>query len=115
MADITVIRGDDNTINLTISDSNGAVNITGMTVFFTVKNVSDINKTTANCALIKKDVTAHTDPTHGITEVVLNSTDTDLSEGTYYWDLQLKTAGGAISSTTRGNFIVTTDVTRRTS
>ena len=114
MADITVIRGDDSTIGVTFHDSAGAdIDITTSTVFFTVKDPNDLTKTNDDCALISEKVTVHTDPTHGKTAIPLTSTDTDLPEATYAWDLQIKTLGGAISSVLRGDFIVVTDVTRR--
>ena len=66
MSKIEVIRGDDITINATFKDDNGdAINITGYTVFFTVKD--NYTSTTDSAALISKTVTSHTSPTTGAT------------------------------------------------
>jgi len=114
MSKITVIRGDDVTLNATFKDENGtAINITGYTVFFTVK--SDLTATTDTGALISKTVTGHSSPTTGQTTVSLTSTDTNLAEGNYYYDFQTKDGSNKISSTDRGTFVVKTDVTRRIS
>lgn len=114
MADITIIRGDTQTVGVTFTDSTGAaVNLTDCTVFFTVKNKCDIGKDSDDCALIRKTVTSHSDPTHGITSVPLTSTDTNLAEGDYYWDLQVKTLSNNISSTIKGIFKIVNDVTKR--
>jgi hypothetical protein len=114
MSKIEVIRGDDITINATFKDDNGdAINITGYTVFFTVKD--NYTSTTDSAALISKTVTTHSSPTTGATTFDLSNTDTNLSEGDYYYDFQLKDTTNKISSTQRGIFSVSLDVTRRTS
>lgn len=115
MNEITVIRGDDDTIGVTFTDSTGTViDITGYTVFFTVKNTVDLDRINDDCALIQKTVTSHPDPTNGETTISLTKTDTDLAEGTYSYDLQVKNIAGSISTVVPGDFIVITDVTRRT-
>lgn len=112
---IKVIRGDDETIDITFSNSDGTpFNITGYTVFFTVKKECDIDiaDTTDAKAIIKKSVTSHTNPTAGQTKISLSSTDTNQLPGIYYWDLQLVKLG-VVSSTQRGEIEFTTDITRR--
>ena len=104
-------------VTATFKYSDGsAFNITGYTVLFTVKKECDIDvvDTTDTKALIKKTVTTHSDPTHGITIIPLTSTDTNQLPGIYYWDLQL-VKSGIVSSTQRGELEVTTDITRRVS
>lgn len=114
MSKITVIRGDDITLNATFKDENGtAINITGYTIFFTVKD--NYTSTDDTSALISKTVTSHSDPTNGKTLITLSKTDTNLSEGNYYYDFQTKDGSGNISSTERGTFVINLDVTRRTS
>ena len=111
MNTLEIIRGDDETITVTFKDAAGTViNITGYTVYFTVK--SNLNMTDAD-AEIKKDITNHSDPTHGKTQIDLTSTDTAIASGVYYWDLQLKNSQGEISSTEKGEFKIVQDVTTR--
>lgn len=114
MSKIEIIRGDDVTINATFTDENGdAMNITGYTVFFTVKD--NFTSTDDTGALISKTVTTHTFPLLGQTSISLSNTDTNLAEADYYYDFQLKDTSNKIASTQRGILAVTWDVTRRTS
>lgn len=110
---IQVIRGDDVTLNLTCKDNDGnPIDITGYTVFFTVKE--NINDPDAD-AVISKQTTSHSNPTAGITTIDLSETDTDQCEAVYDYDFQLKDSSNKISSTIRGPFEVVRDVTIRTS
>lgn len=114
MSKIEVIRGDDVTLNATFQDENGqAINLTGCTVFFTVKD--NYTSTDDTAALISKTVTAHTFPLLGQTSIDLTNTDTNLPEADYYYDFQLKDVSNKITSTQRGLLAITWDVTRRTS
>lgn len=108
---LKVIKGDDSTITVTFKNNGVVVNITSYTVFFTVKKkLSDVDAD----AVIKKDITSHTDPTNGKTSIVLTSVDTGKTPGSYYWDLQLKAPSGAIASTQYGVLEILQDVTIRT-
>lgn len=118
MATVTlnVFKGDDKTWNLVFTDSAGdPINLTGQTIFFTVKtNQTD----TDSLALIKKEITSHTDETDGKSRLVLSNTDTDLDAKEYFFDLQLVSSSGTVTTLLPkagiGKFVVTQDVTRRT-
>ena len=114
MATLSVYRGDSKTYNLTFTDGGTALDITGYTIFFTVKVIVDDSADDTN-AVISKTVTSHTDPTNGITEIVLSPTDTDIDVGTYDYDMQYKTDTGDIVTFEKGNYKILADVTRRTS
>ena len=112
-----VIRGDTNSLNVTFTnDVDGVrtpIDITGATVFFTVKKVGadDADDSTA---VIEKQQTYHTDPTLGKTTIYLDPVDTqDLEPGVYEFDFQLKNADGAITSTIRNSMEILKDITRR--
>jgi hypothetical protein len=110
---LTAIKGDTTIFELTITDQDGvAVNLTGATVFLTVKTKP--NDTDAS-AILKKDVTAHTDPTHGITRVILSNTEMNIAPGAYYYDIQVKSSAGLIQSIASDSFRVIQDITTRTS
>lgn len=114
---IKIIRGDDETIDAVFKHSDGTVfDITGYTVFFTVKKECeiDVSDSMDATAVIKKSVVNHTAPTLGQTKITLNSTDTNQAPGIYYWDLQL-VKNGIVSSTQRGELELSTDITRRVS
>jgi len=106
---ILIYRGDDEAFKLTFTDSAGsAVDITGYTVWMTVKtNETD---TDAN-AQIQKKVTSHTNASGGISQVDMTDDDTDISIGTYYYDIQIKDGSGLITTILKAKFIVEQDIT----
>lgn len=115
MADLTIIRGDNTTIELTYQDSDSnAIDLTGATVFFTVKSAIDADATDAN-AIIQKDVTSHADAANGRSDIELSDSDTDVALGEYLGDIQIKNAAGDIISSQVFTVQVKGDVTRRTS
>jgi hypothetical protein len=111
MAELTLIKGDDKTFTLNFKDSSDvAIDITGYTVFFTVK----VKKTDSDAnAIIKKDITTHSDPTNGQTQLVLTSSDTTKNAAIYYYDIQLKTDTDEIKTVSIGTLNIQQDVTIR--
>lgn len=108
---LTIIKRDSISFRLTCKDSCGnAIDITGYTVYFTVKSLANISSGD-NTATIQKIVTSHTDPESGITHIALTSTDTNVDAGTYYYDIQIKTTTGAISSCVKGQIEIIQDIT----
>jgi len=105
-----LIRGDDHTFALEFKQDGVPKNITGWTVFLTVKkNIDDLD---AN-AVISKTVTSHTDPTNGKTEISIADTETDPLCGIYYYDIQYKDLAGIIKTVMLGTLNFYKDVTRR--
>lgn len=111
-SDMQVIRRDDVAFEITFKDSDGvAIDITGATVFFTVKKrITDPDSE----AVISKTITSFTDPTNGLATLQLSNTDTDITPGKYVFDIQLKTVDNKIASSSSANFFVNQDVTIRT-
>jgi hypothetical protein len=109
-----VKRGDTRNIDVTFYQSDGVTpyDITGGTVFFTVNSSSAPADDLA--AAISKNVTSHTEPTSGRSRIALTPSDTNITPGTYYYDVQLKDANGNILSSKQDKFVVLADVTRRT-
>jgi hypothetical protein len=109
---LDIKRGDSKSYTLTFRDEEGSViDITGWTVFFTVKDkIDDTDET----AVLKKTITSHTDPTNGKTKIELSSTDTNLV-GNYIYDIQIKKDTNEINTILEGNITFAKDVTRRTS
>lgn len=107
-----VIRGDDSDFELTFTDVDGEViDLTGGTVFFTVKD----NKGDTDAeAVITTEIDTFEAPETGICTLSLSSTETDITTGDYWYDIQLKDSLGRISSTYAGKFIVSKDITLRT-
>ena len=107
-ADLYLIRGDSQSINFSVN-----MDITGYTLFFTAKSALPTGNDDSD-AVIEVEVTEHTDPTNGITVIPLSATDTNITPGTYYYDIQLVKDGNVISIPPR-KLIVGYDITRRTS
>ena len=101
MAKLTTYKENTLPIELTFT----GIDLTGATVYFTVKTAAD-NDATDSTALIKKDITSHTDAVDGATEIVLPPTDTDIAVGKYKYDIKLKKADGSQATTQVGDFIV---------
>jgi hypothetical protein len=113
MAKLSSRRGDSITYRLKFTDGSNAVDITGYTIYFTVKNKTD-NETDDTLAVITKDVTSHTDALNGITDVILSASDMSIDVGAYKYDFQFKTGAGDISTVSLGEYEIIDDVTKRT-
>ena len=108
MAKLTTYRENSMTITLTFA----GVDLTGATVYFTVKSAADSDASDTT-ALIKKDITSHTDAVNGVTEIALLPADTDITPGKYKYDIKLKKADGQQTTTQVGEFIVKEAITNR--
>lgn len=113
IANLSVVRGDDKSYLITITDGDEvAIDITGWTVFFTVKeDIDDLDAV----AKIQKDIITHTDPTNGVTTITVTDVDTALDIGNYYYDVQVKRGDGTIVTILSGVFTIERDITIRTS
>lgn len=110
---ISIIRRDDVQLEFTFTDSNNnAVDLTGSTVFLTVKR----KRTDTDAeALISKETTSFSAPTTGVMTFDLTDQETNIAPGLYYFDVQLKDSSGLISSSVAGDFRVSQDITTRIS
>jgi hypothetical protein len=93
----------ENTVNINLSFT--GVDLTGATVYFTVKPAYDSDQADT-AAIIKKDITSHTSPTAGLTTITLTPTDTAVTPGKYGYDIKLKKASGEQSTVTVGQAII---------
>lgn len=84
--DLSIYEGEDKTWTVTILDSDSSpVDITNYTFLFTVKSHrTDLDEN----AIIKKEITSHSNPTGGVTQITINSTDTVNLSGDYLYDYQ---------------------------
>ena len=108
--ELAITRGDTKIYALHFRDGAGVdIDITGWMIFFTVKKkLEDID----DDAKIKKNITNHTDPIHGKTEIRLGPADTELL-GEHFYDIQVKTSAGAIITIATSSIMFNYDVTRR--
>ena len=115
MAKWTIKQRNDVSRDLNFTDKDGnPIDLTGATVYFTVKSAYDTDNTDST-ALIQKNITSHTNPTAGQTVLNLSETDTDVAAGKYLFDFKLKTAIGAETNYDPETFIVQEVITRRSS
>jgi hypothetical protein len=111
---ITLYKGNPYAGIMTVTDSAGnAYDLTGKTVFFTVKNFDDEDNDAG--ALITKDITSHSNPTAGITVLELTALQTNIAKGDYKYDLRIYQASPLIQLNSVQGFITVKEiVTKRT-
>lgn len=115
MSQIDIFRGNDHVLDLVFDDGGNpasAIDITGYTFLFAVKRKTDIKKDDS-AALITKDVTTHSDPTNGISEIELTDSDTDLEPDTYIYGVTSVDASGDRQTVKVGDFVITDDPNKR--
>lgn len=106
---LEIYRGDTYSWQFNFTSSGVVEDITGWTVYLTVKRV--YTDTDAN-AIIQKIVTSHTDPIHGITQLALSHSETNaLPVGVWLYDIQVKTAADEIYTVYAGQFKILADIT----
>lgn len=115
MATLKINKGTTYTISYRHRLNGVAASLVGATIFFTVKAKEfDADITDAN-AVIKKDVTSHTDAAAGLSAIALTPTDTNITPGAYFYDLRVKDSLGAIYKTDEGKVQVDGSPTNRQS
>ena len=113
MTNLTHYRGDTLSRLITIINSDGtAFNLTGYTAFFTIKNISD-NSADDSSAILAKNWTTHSDPTNGQTLLTATSTEMAIDEGTYKYDVQIKSPTANITTIIAGEITILEDITKR--
>jgi len=109
--DLKVIKGSTPVYELTFIDENKAViDITGYTVFFTVKTKPDDLDA---AALISYTITSHYNATGGISLVSLTAADT-ARIGNFYYDFKVKTDEAKIYYPLGGTITFGQNITIRT-
>lgn len=109
---LKAMRGDTFIRSLSFVDESGTViDITGWTIFFTAKNV--LSEADA-AAEVSVNVTSHTSPTGGLTQILASAAAMTIEPGDYFYDIQIKKADGTIFTILSGKLIVETDISVRT-
>lgn len=97
---LEIYEGDSDSLTVTIGT--GSTDITNYTIYFTVKADKDDSDASA---LIAKQITSHTNPTIGETQIPILAADTSgVAAGTHFYDIRFDDGTGAISTILRGNF-----------
>ena len=110
-ADLCWTRGDSGRLDVTVASADGTpYNLTGATLFLTVKNaLTDAD----SAAVIRKEVTAHDNAAGGLSHFAITTSD-NATAATRFYDVQLKDATGSIYTLFGGLWKVMSDVTTRT-
>ena len=113
---INIKRGNPYNATITVTNSSGyGYDLTGKTIFFTVKKATDTGTTDAD-AVITKDITSHTNAVSGITTLSLTATQTDIVPGDYVWDMRIYDGSPLVQmNTTSGACNIIETVTKRIS
>jgi len=111
--DIEVYYNNDKTLNLVFKDSAGdPIDITGWTIRFTVKEEFDLEGNDTK-ALIKKDITIHSDPTNGETSIPITNVDNTVEPQLYKYDIKFDNGSGSETTFVEANYKVLSGVTNR--
>jgi hypothetical protein len=116
MSTLNIKRGNPYSAVITVTNASGlAYDLTGKTIFFTVKKATD-NSTVDTDAVITKDITSHTNASGGITTLSLTATQTDIILGDYVWDMRIYSGSPLVQlNTTSGICNIIETITKRTS
>lgn len=113
-----ILRNDTRTINVTITEDGSPLDITGYTIWFTVRDIGTLDNITSQTndsdAVIHLENTVHTDPTNGVTTFILSKTDTNVDPKRYAYDVSMKDGSGNITTIVYGQVDIIADVTRST-
>lgn len=112
--DMEFWRGDDISFNMVFTDSDNneaPLDVTGWTVFFTIKN----NKSDSdNKAVLQKNFTNFPAPLTGVVPIFVSNTETNNFKGNYFYDFQIKRADGIVLTVSSGGITFLEDTTIRT-
>jgi len=114
MTDFSIFRGDTVSLDVTVTASGSAYNLTGCSMWFTAKQrYSDLDAAAVFQKSTGSGITI-TSPTFGQATVVISPSDTSgLSnvKQLLLYDLQVKDASGNIYTVASGNLVVYPEVT----
>lgn len=120
MSDINIFRGDTANLDLAIKQAGTSIpaNLTDASVFFTVKerkNHLDSLAVISKCTPYTNGIDV-SNAAAGEATVMISSAETStLLTGPHWYDVQVEDSAGDIATLITGRFIVTYDITRRTS
>ena len=97
--DLEIIQGNDQIYSLTFKDSAGVIDISQWIILYVVKDKQ-------KQPVFNKTITNHTDPTHGVSKIILMNQETNIELGKYRYSLTVRTGAGEIYSILSGSLIV---------
>ena len=104
-----MVKGDTWSKQFTVKINDVVEDITGSTFYFTIKE--DAEDTDAD-AVFQEVITSLTDPTNGIFDISISSTDSSKFDvATFVYDLAWKNSTGTVKTLIKGKFKAKQDVT----
>ncbi len=113
--DISVTRGVDVAFSVTFKANDVAVDLTGYTVYFTVRKNQDVTDLTDSEAIISQEYTSIANPATGIVTISLSKTELKQNVGEYFYGIDFKNGSGAVTKGFEGKFNITYNSANRTS
>lgn len=105
--DLTITQDDDKAYNLEFTRADGTpLDISNSTVTMTARRAK-----TGGTVALEKIVTSHADPEAGKTTITLESTDTNIALGNYYYDIQIEGTDIGQKTVMKGKLEITWQVT----
>lgn len=101
-----IIRGDTITINISAT----GIDLTGYTIFFTIKRTYNSSDSNDSSAVIKKTWVS----AGATTSTVISAAESKIPPMTYKYDVQYKDLNGNIVTLAYGDFEIINEVTNRT-
>lgn len=109
-----IVRGTTYPIGGFYKDQNGNTDITGATIYFTMKNQEWDNEMSDSSAVVQKTVTSFPDATGGQYAIELTPSDTKaITPQTYNYDIKIKLASGSVFLLVEGRVKVDGSPTNR--
>jgi len=113
---ISVTRANDVTFTLTFTNElNQAIDLTGATVYLTVRKNQDVGDLADSEAIIAQQYTSISNPTAGIVTITITRTELIQTVGEYYYDIDIKQANNDVLTVLKGVFTITYKSANRTS
>lgn len=115
LGEITWFRGDSYPIELTIKDkaTSEAIDISGYAFLMTVNTEKDPIDETAQIFQVVGEIDADQITNKGKITLTPTAVNTDLSNGTYYYDVQMTDSSGNIRTIAKDKFKISQDITKQ--
>ena len=107
---ITMVRGDDKLFELTFTKGGTALDISGWTIYFTVKDRLALEDAEA---ILARDITVHSDPTHGKTQLTITHDESEGLPDMALYDIRSKDGEGQITTLLIGRIYAINSITQR--
>lgn len=103
---IEINRGTTVYLGVEYTKNKEAASLVDCTVYFTLKGQEYDDSVSDSSAILQKNVTVHTDPENGRTDIKLTAQDTWIKPGVYNYDIQVKEPNGDVYELVEGTITI---------